>query len=50
MNYEELNPYSLPTINGVTVIGDRVFEDYGLVAMSTNDINELYLETFGYLL
>lgn len=50
MNYEDLNPFFLPTINGVTVIGDRTFADYGIIPMSTEDITEIMLEVFGYVL
>lgn len=48
MNYEDLQ--YLPRINGVTVIGDKTIEDYGLVPMSDSDINEILLEVFGYVL
>ena len=48
MSYESL--LLLPMINGVTVIGDRRLEDYGLIPMSESDINEIMLEVFGYLL
>lgn len=48
MNYEDLR--FLPVLNGVTVIGDKRFEDYGLVPMSSSDVTELMLEVFGYVL
>ena len=48
MNYEELN--FLPRLNGVTILGDKCFEDYGLVPMNTHEIAEIELEIFGYLL
>ena len=48
MNYEELN--FLPILNGVTIIGDKTFEDYGLIPMNTEEIAEIQLEVFGYLL
>lgn len=48
MSYEDL--LYLPTINGVTVIGDRRFEDYGLIPMNSAEITELMLEVFGYVL
>lgn len=48
MNYEELR--NLPMINNVSVIGDKRFEDYGLVPMSSAEITELMLEVFGYVL
>lgn len=48
MNYEELQ--QLPVLNGITLIGDKTFEDYGLVPITSNEIAELILETFGYIL
>lgn len=48
MNYESLK--SLPCLNGVTIIGDKRFEDFGLVPMTAEEIAELQLEVFGYLL
>lgn len=48
MNYEQLR--FLPMLNGVTIIGDKRFEDYGLVPMSAEEITEIQLEIFGYVL
>lgn len=48
MNYSDM--LFLPTLNGVTIIGDKRFEDYGLVPMTANDITEIMLEVFGYVL
>lgn len=48
MNYEELK--FLPVLNGVTIIGNKTFEEYGLVPMSMDEVNEIILEVFGYLL
>jgi hypothetical protein len=48
MNYEELN--FLPILNGVTIIGNKRFEDYGIIPMSTKEIAQIQLEVFGYLL
>ena len=48
MDYSELT--GLPALNGVTVIGDKTLEDYGLVPITTDDIDEIMLEEFGYLL
>ena len=48
MDYESLR--LLPLINGVTVIGDRRLEDFGLIPMSAEDVSEIMLEVFGYLL
>ena len=48
MNYEDLR--SLPLLNGVTIIGNKRFEDYGLVPMSAEEITEIQLEVFGYVL
>ena len=47
MNYEELN--FLPILNGVTIIGDKRFEDFGIIPMNTEEIAEIQLEVFGYL-
>lgn len=48
MRYSDL--MFLPVLNGVTVIGDKRFEDYGLVPMNSDEITELVLEVFGYVL
>lgn len=48
MSYESL--MNLPVLNGVTIIGDKTFEDYGLIPMSAADITEIMLEIFGYVL
>lgn len=48
MNYESLR--GLPLLNGVTIIGDKRFEDYGLIPMTADDITEIMLEVFGYVL
>lgn len=48
MDYESL--LLLPLINGVTVIGDRKLEDFGLVPMTVEDVSEIMIEVFGYLL
>ncbi len=48
MSYEELR--FLPVLNGVTIIGDKRLEDYGLVPMSSDEITEIMLEVFGYIL
>ena len=48
MNYEDLK--NLPQINGVTIIGERTMEDYGLVPLNSKEIEELYLEGIGYVL
>ena len=47
MRYEDL--LLLPVLNGVTIIGDKKFEDFGLVPMSSEEITELELEVFGYV-
>ena len=49
MNYEQLNPHFLPHLNGVTIIGDKTFADYGVIPMSSQDIAEINIEVFGYL-
>lgn len=48
MNYEDLT--MLPLLNGVTLIGDRKLSDFGLVPMTAEDITEIMLEVFGYVL
>lgn len=48
MRYEDL--LLLPMLMGVTIIGDKRLEDFGLIPMSESDINEIMLEVFGYLL
>lgn len=48
MRYEDL--LLLPVLNGVTIIADKRFEDFGLVPMSTDEITEIELEVFGYVL
>lgn len=48
MSYEDL--LAIPMLNGVSVIGDKTLEDYGLVPMTTEDITEIMLEVFGYVL
>lgn len=48
MSYESLR--FLPVLNGVTIIGDKRFEDFGLVPMTTEEITEIQLEVFGYVL
>lgn len=48
MSYEELQ--LLPILNGVTIIGDKRLEDYGLVPMTAEDISAIELEVFGYVL
>ena len=48
MNYEMLR--YLPRINDVTVIGDMKLEDFGLIPASSNEIAELMLECYGFLL
>lgn len=48
MSYEDL--MNLPILNGVTIIGNKRFEDYGLIPMNSDEITELMLEVFGYVL
>ena len=47
-NYSSL--VFLPVLNGVTVIGDKRLEDYGLVPMSAEEVTEIILEVFGFVL
>lgn len=48
MSYEQL--MQLPLLNGVTIIGDKRLEDFGLVPMTSEDISAIMIEVFGYLL
>ena len=48
MNYSQFR--LLPCLNGVTIIGDKRLEDYGLIPMTSEDITEIMLEVFGYVL
>lgn len=48
MEYESLT--LIPVLNGTTIIGDKTFEDYGLVPLSVEDVEEIMLEVFGYIL
>lgn len=48
MSYESL--LALPRLNGVTIIGNKRFEDYGLVPLTSEELTELELEVFGYVL
>ena len=48
LEYESLT--EIPMINGCSVIGDKTFEDYGLIPLSIEDVQEIMLEVFGYVL
>lgn len=48
MSYESLR--FLPVLNGVTIIGDKTFAEYGLVPISSEELTEIMLEVFGYVL
>lgn len=48
MDYNELD--NLPTINGVEVKGDLTLNDIGILEMSPAEVNEIFLEAFGYVL
>lgn len=47
-NYERFN--NLPVLNGITIIGDKKLEDYGLVPITSKELEEIQLEIFGYIL
>ena len=47
-DYNQLE--NLPTVNGVEVKGDLSLTDIGILEMSPEEVNEIFLETFGYLL
>lgn len=48
MSYENLN--FLPLLNGAVIIGNKKFSDYGLVPLSSHEVDDICLEVFGYLL
>lgn len=48
MSYEDLR--MLPKINGVTIIGDKTLEQYGIVPISSSDIDEIFLEVMGFII
>ena len=48
MSYNDLS--NLPVINGQEVIGDKMWEDYGMVPLSTEETEEIILEIYGYVL
>ena len=48
MYYDEL--LNLPKLNGVTIIDDKTLEEYGVVPISQEEIEELILEATGSIL
>jgi hypothetical protein len=48
MDYNELE--NKPTINGVELSSDMDLNDIGIFEMTPEMVNEIFLETFGYLL
>ena len=48
MRYDEL--IMLPHLNGVTIIGDKSLADYGLVPITAEELTEIMMEIFGYVL
>lgn len=48
MDYNELD--NLPTINGIVVKDDLTLTDIGILEMTPEEVNEIFLETFGSLL
>lgn len=48
MDYNELE--NKPTINGVELTSDMDLEDIGIVEMTPEMVNEIFLETFGFIL
>jgi hypothetical protein len=48
MSYESLR--FIPRLNGVSIIGDKIFSDFGLVNMSSSCITEIFKEIYGYVL
>ena len=47
-DYNQLE--NLPTINGVEVKGNLTLNDIGILEMTPAEVNEIVLETFGYML
>ena len=48
MRYSDL--IGLPLLNGAVIIGNKKFSDYGLVPLSSHEVDDICLEVFGYLL
>jgi hypothetical protein len=48
MNYNELE--NKPTINGVELKSDMDIIDIGILEMTPEMVNEVFLEVFGYIL
>lgn len=48
MDYNELE--NKPTINGVELTSDMELTDIGILEMTPEMVDEIFLETFGYLL
>lgn len=48
MRYDEL--LDLPKLNGVTIVDDKTLEEYGLVPMTQEEIEEIQLEIMGMIL
>jgi len=47
-DYNELE--NRPTINGVELTSDMDLSDIGILEMTAEMVDEIFLETFGYLL
>jgi hypothetical protein len=48
MDYNQFD--NLPTINGTEVKGDLTLEDIGILEMTPEEVSEVFIETFGYLI
>lgn len=48
ISYESLE--DKPKLEGIEIEGDKTFEDYGLIPLNPDEIAEVQLETFGYVL
>ena len=48
MNYNDLS--NKPSINGVELTSDMDLQDIGILEMTSEMVDEIFLETFGYLL
>jgi hypothetical protein len=48
LDYNDLD--NKPSINGVELTSDMELADIGILEMTPEMVNEIFLETFGYLL
>lgn len=48
MDFDEV--YNGPSINGVELKSDMELKDIGILEMTPEMVNEIFLETFGFIL